>query len=154
MERYSKGREYPCIPSKLLMIYWSMLNQLQASMHVCSCVVTELTALNSRLGIQAVLINEMNLDTSPKESMQFIHKRTAAPVFNSPHIAKCYGLYMNPKASFNNGLTSWRYSIGAVLYYRVPKFGRSLNFFHFQLKIWYGSQRDPAIIILLIVTFA
>jgi hypothetical protein len=104
MEKYSKGRECPCIQSKLSMKIIRYISQLHASLQ-CHSIVTEITALHSRLGIQAVLINEMNLNTSPKESMQFINKTTTAPVFNSPHIAKCYGLYMNPKASFR--LTSY-----------------------------------------------
>lgn len=81
----------------------SFASQLYASL------VTEITTSDSRLGIQPVLINEMNLNTSPKESMQFIHERTTALVFNSPHIAKCYGLYMSPKASLDtlNQLASW-----------------------------------------------
>ena len=47
----------------------------------------------------------MNLNINPMESIQFIHERTIAPVFKSPHIAKFYGLFMSPKASFNIRLT-------------------------------------------------
>lgn len=54
-----------------------------------------------RLGIQPVLINEINLNENPHCGMQFIHERTSAPALGfskqSPHIAKCFGLYMNSK---------------------------------------------------------
>ena len=56
-----------------------------------------------RLGVQPVLITEINLSDGPKQGTKFISERISAPTLDcsksSPHIAKCYGLYMNSKAS-------------------------------------------------------
>ena len=61
------------------------------------------TKLLYRLGVQPVLITEINLGEEPKQGTKFFTERISAPSLEcskgSNNVAKCYGLYMNSKVS-------------------------------------------------------
>ena len=90
--------------------------------------------------IQHVLINEIDVEKEHGNTTeQVIHKLVAAPVVgysrNSPHIAECFGPYMNSKVR-NYGLLTATITLSCHNHYRVPKSGLSVSFFHSQLNIW------------------
>ena len=61
------------------------------------------TKLLYRLGVQPVLITEINLGEEPKQGINFFTERISAPSLEcskgSNNVANCYGLYMSSKAS-------------------------------------------------------